>query len=170
MNLILAAAEATTLHTFLVQVMGFVLLCALLGPYIVRLFRKILSERAQGFDDTFRRLEHEAEETSGKMAEVQNRLARKGEEGKLRLAAALDEGARMKAQALADANAGAHAALERASREIAMTRDQAILELRRDAVLLTLNASEAALHRLVTPEVHRKLVDDYLRTLESVKS
>lgn len=170
MNLILVIGEAGTLHTFIVQVMGFVLLCALLGPYVVRLFRKILNERTQGFDNTFRRLEHETEETSRKMTEVQDQLSRKEEEGKLRLAAALDEGARMKAQALADANAGAQAALERASREIAMTRDQAILELRREAVLLTLTASEAALKRLVTPEVHRKLVDDYLRTLDSVKS
>lgn len=158
------------IQTLVVQCLAFGIILFILGRYLIPAFRKILGERAQGFRDTFDRLDRSAQESAQKLTDVRARLSRKEDESKQRIAAALDEGARMKAQALADSNAQAQAALARASRETTIERDKAVLELRRETIELTLKASEIVTSRMVTPEVHGRLVEEYLRDLDTVMS
>jgi F-type H+-transporting ATPase subunit b len=56
--------------------------------------------------------------------------------------------------------------LERARREIADERDQAIAELRREAVELSLAAASKLIGERLTSETDRKLVQDYLSRLD----
>lgn len=57
------------------------------------------------------------------------------------------------------------AMLERARREIAAERDRAVVELRREAVDLSLAAAARLLERRLDTEADRKLVNDYLASL-----
>jgi F-type H+-transporting ATPase subunit b len=57
--------------------------------------------------------------------------------------------------------------LERARREITAERDRAVAELRREAVDLSLAAASKLIGERVTGETDRKLVLEYLSTLEA---
>jgi len=158
------------IQDFVVQCLAFGIVLFLLGRFLIPALRKILTERAKGFQDTFDRLDRSARESAERLSEIRGRLARKEDEAKKRLAAALAEGAQMKAQALADANAQAQSALNRAARETTVERDKAILELKKQTIELTMKASEIVVNRMVTPEVHTHLVDEYLGDLDRVMS
>ena len=57
--------------------------------------------------------------------------------------------------------------LERARRDITEERDRAIVELRREAVDLSLAAASKLIGERLTSETDRKLVQEYLTTLDS---
>jgi F-type H+-transporting ATPase subunit b len=59
--------------------------------------------------------------------------------------------------------------LARARREIAAERDRAIAELRREAVDLSLAAASKLVEKRLDSETDRKLVLDYLATLDSAR-
>jgi len=59
--------------------------------------------------------------------------------------------------------------LERARREIAAERERAVVELRREAVDLSLAAASKLIGERLTSETDRKLVESYLATLEPGK-
>ncbi len=59
--------------------------------------------------------------------------------------------------------------LERARREIGTERDRAVVELRREAVDLSLAAASKLIGERLTGEADRKLVESYLATLEPGK-
>lgn len=57
--------------------------------------------------------------------------------------------------------------LERARREIAMERDRALAELRREAVDLSLAAASKVIEKNVDSDADRRLVQDYLASIKS---
>jgi F-type H+-transporting ATPase subunit b len=57
--------------------------------------------------------------------------------------------------------------MERARREIAAERDRAVAELRREAVDLSLAAASKLIGQRLTADSDRKLVENYLSTLEN---
>ncbi|HTC24695.1 MAG TPA: F0F1 ATP synthase subunit B [Gemmatimonadales bacterium] len=59
--------------------------------------------------------------------------------------------------------------LERARREIASERERAVVELRREAVDLSLAAASKLIGERLTAESDRKLIESYLATLEPGK-
>lgn len=69
-------------------------------------------------------------------------------------------------QLLSKARAEQEQILERAKREIAAERDRAIADLRREAVDLSLAAAAKLIERRLDDETNRKLVEDYLATLD----
>ena len=60
--------------------------------------------------------------------------------------------------------------LERARREIALERDRAVAELRREAVELSIAAATKVIERNLDTEADRKLVQDYLASLRAPAS
>ena len=59
--------------------------------------------------------------------------------------------------------------LARARREIGAERDRAVEDLRREAVDLSLAAASKLIGKRLDPATDRKLVEDYLATLETAK-
>jgi len=58
----------------------------------------------------------------------------------------------------------------RARREIGLERDQAVVELRREAVELSIAAASKVIERNLDNETDRRLVRDYLQSLDSTRS
>ena len=56
--------------------------------------------------------------------------------------------------------------LERAKREIAVERERAVAELRREAVDLSLAAASKLIEQRLDSDADRKIVEEYLGTLE----
>jgi F-type H+-transporting ATPase subunit b len=60
--------------------------------------------------------------------------------------------------------------LERARREIALERDRAVAELRREAVELSIAAATKVIGRNLDSEADRRLVQEYLANLQPPKA
>ncbi|MDZ7373916.1 MAG: F0F1 ATP synthase subunit B [candidate division KSB1 bacterium] len=71
-------------------------------------------------------------------------------------------------QILADARAQANQMLEKAQREIALSRDKAIDEIRKLAVDLSIAAAEKVIRRSLGPEEHRRLVEEAIEEMKGL--
>jgi F-type H+-transporting ATPase subunit b len=156
-------------QTTLVQAFGFLVLFGILYRWVFPFVGKILGIRRKDFHDTFERLDREEKESADRLAEVNADLDRKEAQGERRIMKALEEGARAKETALKEARKNSKAILDRAVRDVDIERDKAILQLRNEITRLTLRASREVVSKLVTPEVHARLVKKYLAELEGVR-
>lgn len=161
---VLLAAGAT--NVIITQFLAFGLLAFFLIKFGLPVMRKALAARKREVSDTFERLDRESREAAQRIAEFKERLAGIDAEAKKRMQAALDEGAKAKAQSIAEANVQAAAELEKAKRSIGIERDKAVMELRSEVARLTLEATEKTIDGLMNEKLHGKIVDGYLDTVE----
>ncbi len=157
-------------QTTIVQAFGFIILFAVLGYFVGPVIKRILNVRQKGFADTFDRLDEDERLSSKRLTEVKQDLDQKEAEGERRIMKALEEGAQAKENALTDAKKQTKSILDRASRDVDIERDKAILELRTEITNLTLRASREVASKVVTPDVQANLVKKYLNDLEEVQS
>ncbi len=157
-------------QTTIVQVLGFAILFGILCKWVFPFVGGILGVRKKGFQDTFDRLDKEEKESAQRLSEVKKDLNQREAEGERRVMKALEEGTLAKENALKEAAKNSKMILERAARDVNIERDKAILELRNDTTRLTLRASREVATKLVTPEVHARLVKKYLEDLDEVRS
>jgi F-type H+-transporting ATPase subunit b len=162
-------ASGDPLQMFVVQVLAFVVLVAILVRFVRPVLHRTLAQRTQGIDETFKKIEQETGETARALAEFKEKLAKIEQEHQRRLKAALDEAHQERDQILAEAQSEARAAQERAQREIQIERDKAILALRLEATRLTLLAADHLVGKVMNDSVQGRLVETYVATLESVK-
>ena len=78
---------------FFVQVLGFAILVGVLLKLAIPALGKTLGARSQGIEDTFKKIDLDTQETSKKLAEMKEKVARLTEESKSRLDAALADAA-----------------------------------------------------------------------------
>jgi len=156
-------------QTFFVQVLGFVILVAVLAKLAVPVLGKILHSRAQGIEETFQKIDQDTQETLKRLTEMKDKLAHLSQESQRRLDAALADAEKTKAQVISEANAQVQAAFAKAKNEIQIERDKAVLELRHEATSLTLQAAEHLVQTTMNDPIHEKIVDTYLTQLDSVK-
>jgi F-type H+-transporting ATPase subunit b len=154
---------------FVLQVLGFAVVAAVLIKLVFPQLGKILGARTKGIEETFQKIDRDTQETAKRIAEVKDKLAQLDQESKRRLQAALDDAHATRAQLIADANAQVQAAADKAKREIQIERDKAVLELRHEATDLTLKAADHLVQATMTDALQEKLVTKYLSELDGVK-
>ena len=158
-------------NVIIVQVAAFALLAFFIIKFGFPVLRKALAGRQAEVADTFSRLERESKEASDRIAALKTRLAGMDEESRKRIQQALDEGAKAKAQSLAEANAQAAAELEKAKRSIMIERDKAVIELRTEIAHLTLESAEKTIDGMMNEKLHGRIVEWTLDGMEkAVKS
>jgi F-type H+-transporting ATPase subunit b len=157
---------AGAFNVIVTQFLAFGLLAFFIIKFGFPVMRKALAARKQEVADTFERLDRESREAAQRIAEFKERLAGIEAESKKRMQAALDEGAKAKAQSLAEANAQAAAEVEKARRAIGIERDKAVMQLRTEVSRLTLEATEKTIDGLMNEKLHGRIVDAYLEGIE----
>ena len=162
-------AAASPGQTFVVQCLGFAVLVFVIVKLVLPQLGKILGARTHEVEETFRRLDRETQEATKQLAEMKDKLARLTEESKRRLDEALADAERTKAQLAAETAAQVQAAFAKATSEIEIEREKAVLELREEATSLTLRAAEHLVQSAMNESIHEKLVQKYLAQLETLK-
>ncbi len=151
---------------FISQLLGFLIVVALIWKFGVPFIKKMVGELTTSIGSEFDKLERETRESAQAMADFRQKLANIDIESKNRIAKALDEGARMKTQAVTEATQQAAAEHAKAKRDIQIERDKTILELRMEVVRRTIEVTERAVETLVDEPLHGRMVDKYLGQLE----
>jgi len=146
------------------------------GALLVVLWRLGWPALLKSVEDRERRIQQQLDEAERARAEA----ARLLEEHKRTIAAARNEAQEMVAKAravaekerqtlLAKAREEYDQLLARARKEIGVEKEKAILELRREAVDLSIAAASKLVEAKLDTDANRRLVMDYLATLEQRK-
>jgi len=178
-SVLLAAAEATTprgtpfdinpgvtIWTLVVFVILLVILAKTAWPAILR----AVEEREAKIQAQLDAAEKANGEAQRVLAVYHQQLASAREEAQAIVAAARQAGERLREELVSKGRAEQEELLVRARREIGLERDKAVVELRREAVELSIAAASKVLERNLDNETDRRLVADYLQSLGTNRS
>jgi F-type H+-transporting ATPase subunit b len=104
------------------------------------------------------------------LAVYQQQVAGAREEAQAIVAAARQAGERLREELVGKGRTEQEELLVRARREIGLEKDKALVELRREAVELSIAAASKVIERNLDNETDRRLVQDFLAGLESSRS
>lgn len=104
------------------------------------------------------------------LADYQGQLAKSKAEAQELLAQGRAAGEKLREEMVAKGRTEQEELLERARREIALERDRALAELRKEAVELSIAAATKVIGKNLDTEADRKLVQEYLQNLNAPRS
>ncbi len=104
------------------------------------------------------------------LSDYQSQLSGAKEQAAGIIATARQDGEKLREEIVAKGRAEQEELLDRARREIAMERDRAVAELRREAVELSIAAASKVIEKNLDTAADRKLVTDYLASLPKSQS
>ena len=149
---------------------NFLILFGGLGWYLRKPLREFLDSRSKAIEEGLASGRKAKEEALKKLSEIEARLAHLDEEIKSLKDRALTEAEDEKANILASARAEADKILDMAKREIEGLKKSARLELKGHVAELAVKLAEERLKDSLTPEQNRKMVQQFLQTLDVPKN
>lgn len=131
---------------------------------------KAVEEREQRIQAQLDAAEQANAEAQRLLAVYQQQVAAAREEAQAMVAAARHTGEKLREELVAKGRQEQEELLVRARREIGLERDKAVAELRREAIELSIAAASKVLERNLDNETDRRLVQDYLTSLDASRS
>jgi len=131
---------------------------------------KAVEEREQRIQAQLDAAEQANAEAQRVLAVYQQQVAAARGEAQAMVAAARHAGEKLRQELVTKGRAEQEELLVRARREIGLERDQAVAELRREAVELSIAAASKVIERNLDNETDRQLVRDYLQSLDATSS
>jgi F-type H+-transporting ATPase subunit b len=131
---------------------------------------KAVEEREQRIQAQLDAAEKANAEAQRVLAVYQQQVASAREEAQAMVAAGRHAGETLRQELVTKGRAEQEELLVRARREIGLERDQAVAELRREAVELSIAAASKVIERNLDNETDRRLVRDYLQSLDTTRS
>lgn len=144
----------------------FILLMVLLAKFAFPPILGYAAAREKRIQDALDDARRHREETEQLLAQQREQLERARQQAQQMIAEGKAGAERLRAEALVRARGEQEELLERAKREIADERDLAIESLRREAVDLAMAAAGQLVGHRVDSAADRKLVTEYLQTLD----
>lgn len=156
-----------SLQEILTQALGFLLLVWVLKRLFWKPLLGSLEDRRSRIAEAFRQIESQKKELESLRSHYEARLEKIGEEARVKLQAAIDEGRKIAREIQEKAREEAKAALTRSKEDIHLEIAKARVELRREIAQLTLLAAEKILREEMTGEKHREKILELIEELES---
>ena len=155
--------------TLLAQVVNVVILLVVLYFVAYKPVMRMLDERSKRIKDSMEEADAIKEQVALTEKEVKKQLAAASKEGRERIDQSAKAGEEVKEKARQGARQEAEALIIRARDEIKRERDEAISELRKEVVDLTIAAAEKVIDRSLDKKAHRDLIDKVLEESDALK-
>jgi F-type H+-transporting ATPase subunit b len=149
---------------------NFFILFGGLGWYLRKPLREFLASRSQAIEEGLASGRQAREEAFRKLSEIEARLAGLDKEIKELKDQALTEAEEEKTRILATARQEADKILDMAKREIEGLKKSARLELKGQVAELAVRLAEQRLKASLTPEENKKMVQQFLQTLDTSRN
>ena len=143
----------------------FALFAWVLGKFAWGPLLKIVDEREKGIRDSVETATKAAAEAKDLLAKHQEMLRGAGREREEILARALKEADTARVDLVEKARADSELIVQRAREQIDRDKNEAIAELRGQVADIAVEAASKIVKSSLTPEVQKKLVDDYITSL-----
>ncbi len=144
----------------------FLLLLAILKRFAWPAILGAVEAREQALERQLAEAAHDREQAAAILAEHQKLIAEAKTQAHAIIVEARSVADKDRAHAIEKTKEEQEELLARARREIAAERDRAVAELRRDAVDVSLAAASKLIEKRLDGETDRKLVQDFLVTLD----
>lgn len=144
----------------------FGLLFAVLGKFVWPVILGAVEDREKRLENLLAEAERNKSESAALLAQQTRQLADARTQVQSMLADAKTAAEKSRADSIEKTRHEQEEMIARARRDIAAEKDKAVLELRREAVDLSLAAATRLVGARLDSEADRKLVTDYLATLE----
>src|SRR5438874_994316 len=148
-------------QALLLQVVGFLLLVAVMKKYLFGPVAGILEARQNDIQGTLDQIQRDRQAMESSRQEYEARLATIEAEARDRIQAAINEAQGMKDEIVGAARTEADRLVSHARDEIIREKQQALVELRTHVADLAVNAAGKILRRSVDDRTHRDLVSDF---------
>ena len=155
--------------TLIAQLINFIILLGLLYLVAYKPILKIFDERSNRIKESIEQTESIKEQAANAEEEAKKRIEAASKEGQEAVARAVRTGEEVKQKARQEAKPEAEALIAKARLEIQRERDEAIDELRKEVIDLTIVAAERVIEHSLDKEEHRQLIDKVLKESETLK-
>ena len=150
------------LPTLVAQIINFVILFGLLYLVAYKPVMRMLDERSRKIKESMEQTEFIKEQAVHAEEEAEKRIEVASRKGQEVVARAVRTGEEAKQKAQQEAGQEAESLIARARLEIQRERDDAVNELRREFVDLTILAAGKVIDRSLDKKAHRQLIDKVL--------
>ena len=154
---------------FIWQVVNFLILLWILKKFAYKPILGMLDERKKSIEDAINNAESAKNEALNLRKEYESRLAEAKQEAQDVIAKATKLGEEMKNDIVANAQAEATKAIQRAQEEINREKDQAIAALRDEVATLAVMAAGKVLGKAISVEDHKNLVNEFVTEVGDLK-
>jgi F-type H+-transporting ATPase subunit b len=148
-------------------ILTFVVVLLVLRRYAWKPILGAMEARERGIRKLLDDAERAREEADALLEQYRKQLAEARAEGQRILAEGKSAAERVREEMLARAKKEAEGVVQRAGTEIDLERQKALAEIREQAVDLAISAAGKVIEEDVDDERHRRIVEDYLREIES---
>ncbi|MCE2415802.1 F0F1 ATP synthase subunit B [Candidatus Poribacteria bacterium] len=146
-------------QTIIIQVIGFLIVLAVLWKFVFGKVGGLLEERRTEITTQSEQLRTDREELDRLTAETRQRLADIETEAQAKIQAAIEQGNAERQQILAQARQEADDEVTRARAEIQREKDEAISELRGVVAELAIDAASKIISEELNAERHQHIID-----------
>jgi len=150
----------------LLQIVGFVILFLLLRRYLFRPLLGVMEQREKEIAEAL----DAGERARGELARIDEEregvLGKAREEGREQVRQLVLEGEEARERILRETRKEAHEIRQRARATVALEREEAMMQLRREVVDLALLAASRAVLGRLDEEKHRQVIDEFISGLE----
>ena len=151
--------------TIIIQVIGFLVVLAVLWKFVFGKVGGLLEERRSQITSQIEQLRVDREELDRLTAETRQRLADIETEAQTKIQAAIEQGNTERQEILAQARQEAEDEVARARAEIQREKDEAISELRGVVAELAIDAASKIISEELNAERHQQIIDASIRRL-----
>jgi len=151
----------------LVNIIGFVILLAILKKFLYGPVTQALDGRAEDIRSTYAQADAEKARMEELRADYERRLADIEAEARRRIQAAIKEAQVSREHILNEAREQADKVISRGQEEIVREKEKAIVELRREVADLTINAAGKLIGRSLDEAGDKRLVEDFIKSIEA---
>lgn len=149
----------------LTQIIGFVILLAILNKFAFKPLFGILDQRSADIKATYDQLDDDRRRMEETRREYQERLAGIEAEAREKIQAAVKEAQDLRANLIADAQKQADAIIEGGRTESERERQKAFLEMRQQVVSLSIAAAGKVVGASLDAGGHAKMVEDFITSV-----
>jgi F-type H+-transporting ATPase subunit b len=155
-------ALGINLPGLLAQLIGFAILLGLMRVVAYKPILGMMDQRSERIREGLEAAERMKEQAAQADVAVQKRLEEARQEGQTLIGQAQQIANRIQEEARQAAQAQTESMLARARNEIALERDEAIAEIRREFADITIAAAEKVIGQSLDKKAHERLIDQVL--------
>ncbi|MBI3322077.1 MAG: F0F1 ATP synthase subunit B [Candidatus Omnitrophica bacterium] len=157
------------LAQFVVNILAFLLLLAILKKFAWGALLKLMDERRAKIDSEFQGIEKTKLELERLKQDYQQHLTRIEEEARGKIQQAVNEGRRVASEIEEQARSSSRETLEKAKEAIQLEVAKARVELKEQVVDLAIQATHKILQQNLDEETDRRMIEAFIREIDGLE-
>lgn len=154
------ASIITINGTFILELVAFILMIAVMGRFMYPAIARVANSRQQLIADQLAQAERQRDEAITKLAEAEAKLSAARAQADEVIAGATRSGEQIRGELKGKGEEEAARALEKARKDIEAARQTAVDSVREQVADMVVLATEKVIHATIDKEKHRGLIDE----------